>query len=114
LALVPRNVIVTVKSVLSHEQSTEFAIAGDNVDVVFKDADPALFSVGDVLCDPENPLVPVRRFVAQLITFTDVPKPLLNGQIVELYQHTMSMPATIKKLRSLLERNGEVKQLNPR
>ena len=110
----PKNLIVTVKNITSHEQSTEFASAGENVDVTFKDVEIRNFSIGDILCDPENPLIPCRKFTAQIVTFAELTKPIFNGQIVEFYQNAVSLPATIRKIKAILERNGDIKSENPR
>ncbi len=71
-------------------------------------------SMGAILCDPEFPVSVTSRIKAHIVTFT-LPKPIIKGQTLEFYYQSLSEPAVITKLISILDKvTGQVKSSNPR
>jgi len=114
LLLMPLNEICVVKGIRVHGETTEFATAGENVDIGLTGLEIQTLSVGNFLCAPENPIPLATRFRAKVITFS-LQKPILKGQISELHYLTVNEPCNVSALIAVLDRStGEVKKKNPR
>jgi len=114
VTLMPANETCTVRSVLRNQERTEFACAGDNVDVVLQSVEPTSLGVGSVLCDPAALVPLVGRLRATIVTYSlDVP--LLPGQQCVLYAHNANAPAVVQQLHATLDpKTGAVARQNPR
>lgn len=116
LLVMPSEELIAVKSVLFHHQTVNWSVAGDNVDlgIVQKGVDTASLRLGDVLCDPEHPIVATTRFRAQVIVFFP-PTPITKGYQAVLYTQSTSEPAVISRLVSVLDKtSGAVLKKHPR
>lgn len=115
LLVMPINLECTVKAIRTTDQnSVEYGMAGDNVEISLLGIEQNTLSVGDILCDPENPVKISKRFNAQIIVFS-LEQPILKGQTVEIHHQSLNEPGIIHSLISLLDKsNLEVKQKKPR
>ena len=87
------------------EAQRDFAFAGDQVGLILSGIDPNLtLSPGDVICDPDPPLVPVTTSIRAKILVFDIKQPITRGYPVLLYYHCSSVPATITKLISTTQK----------
>lgn len=93
-------------------ETVQYASAGQNVTLYLAGIDPIALNIGCVLC-PLGDLVPLATtFVAQVLVF-DTATPIIGGTPVELFHHSNNVPATISKLRAVLDK-GTVSKRNPR
>lgn len=65
-----------------------------------------------MLCPPARPVRLVTRFTANILVF-DISMPIITGTQVELFHHSVNVPAAITRLLSISER-GAVVKTNPR
>lgn len=94
------------------EDSASYAVAGQNVTLYLSNIDPINLSIGTVLCPTSIPVPLVTKFTAQILVF-DLQSPIIAGTPVELFHHSMNLPATISRLVSILEK-GQVVRERPR
>jgi len=114
LALIPLFETCSVKGIRLHNESVDYAIAGDNVDIGINGIEIQNISLGNFLCDPENPIPMTSHFKSQIVTFT-MQRPIIKGQIVEIHYQNLNQPATITALLGILDKaTGEIKKKNPR
>jgi elongation factor 1 alpha-like protein len=115
LLLMPLNQIVTVKMIKFQDNAVEYAYSGHNVDIGIIGVDISKISLGSVLCDPQNPVSICSKFQAQILTFSELPVPILRGTQAMFHIHCLSMPATISKLLHTIDkRTGSIAQKNPK
>jgi len=69
-------------------------------------------AIGSVLCPPKQPVRMVTKFTAQILVF-DISMPIITGTQVELFHHSVNVPAAISKLLAINEK-GQVVKKNPR
>lgn len=91
------------------DDSAPYAVAGQNVTLYLSNIDPINLSIGTVLCPTSIPVPLVTKFTAQILVF-DLQSPIIAGTPVELFHHSMNLPATISKLVSILEKGQVVKE----
>lgn len=91
------------------EDSASYAVAGQNVTLYLSNIDPINLSIGTVLCPTSIPVPLVTKFTAQILVF-DLQSPIIAGTPVELFHHSMNLPATISRLVSILEKGQVVKE----
>lgn len=112
LRVVPGDATAAVRTIELDEETVPYASAGQNVTLYLANIDPIALNIGSVLC-PLSDLVPLATtFVAQILVF-DISNPIISGTPVELFHHSNNVPATISKLRSVLDK-GVVSKKNPR
>lgn len=105
-------------------------MAGQNVTLYLSGIDPIHLAIGTVLCPTAAPVRLVNKFTAQILVF-DLQTPIIAGTAVsglrrltsdavpladaqvELFHHSMNVPANISKLLSISEK-GQVIKTNPR
>lgn len=81
------------------DHSLPFAFAGYQVGLMLSGVDPAFaLSPGDVICDPDPPLVPVTSKIRARVLVFAVDQPITRGYPVIFYYHCSSVPATVTKL----------------
>lgn len=112
LRAVPGDVVATVRTIEADEDTAPYAVAGQNVTLYLSGCDANQLAIGSVLCPINYPCPLVRRFTAQILVF-DITAPIITGTAVELFHHSVNVPATISKLISISEK-GQVVKTNPR
>ena len=91
------------------EDSAPYAVAGQNVTLYLSGIDPIHLGIGTVLCPTSIPVPMVTTFTAQILVF-DVSSPIITGTAVEVFHHSINLPATISKLVSISEKGVVTKQ----
>src|SRR5690606_27809724 len=114
LLCIPTGTLVTVRTIMTHSDYVEWAVAGDNIDLGITCADPSVIRVGDILCDPERPVPAVTRFKARIALFaTDIP--ITKGLHVMLHVHSIAIGAVLSRLIALIDTStGQIKRKRPR
>uniref|UniRef100_A0AAR2M5I5 HBS1-like protein n=1 Tax=Pygocentrus nattereri TaxID=42514 RepID=A0AAR2M5I5_PYGNA len=110
----PPNETCTVKGITLHDESLDWAAAGDHVSLTVTGMDIIKINVGCVFCGPKEPIKACSRFRARILLF-NIEVPITQGFPVLLHYQTVSEPATIRKLVSVLHKNsGEVLKKKPK
>uniref|UniRef100_W5NH94 HBS1-like protein n=1 Tax=Lepisosteus oculatus TaxID=7918 RepID=W5NH94_LEPOC len=111
---VPPNETCTVKGISLHDEPIDWAAAGDHVSLTVTGMDIIKIKVGCVFCDPKEPIKACTRFRARILLF-NIDVPVTQGFPVLLHYQTVSEPATIRKLVSVLHKStGEVLKKKPK
>ncbi|OWZ79975.1 elongation factor 1 alpha-like protein [Cryptococcus neoformans Bt85] len=109
LRAVPGDEVANVRTIEVDDDSSPYAVAGQNVTLYLSNIDPINLSIGTVLCPTSIPVPLVTKFTAQILVF-DLQSPIIAGTPVELFHHSMNLPATISRLVSILEKGQVVKE----
>ncbi|KAF5896722.1 HBS1-like protein isoform X1, partial [Clarias magur] len=110
----PPNETCTVKGITLHDEALDWAAAGDHVSLTVTGMDIIKINVGCVFCDPKEPIRACTRFRARILLF-NIEFPVTQGFPVLLHYQTVSEPATIRKLVSVLHKtSGEVLKKKPK
>ncbi|XP_061563298.1 HBS1-like protein isoform X1 [Cololabis saira] len=110
----PPNETCTVKGITLHDEALDWAAAGDHVSLTVTGMDIIKINVGCVFCDPKEPIRACTRFRARILLF-NIEVPVTQGFPVLLHYQTVSEPATIRKLVSVLHKSsGEVLKKKPK
>ncbi|KAM9444603.1 HBS1-like protein isoform 1-T1 [Clarias gariepinus] len=110
----PPNETCTVKGISLHDEALDWAAAGDHVSLTVTGMDIIKINVGCVFCDPKEPIRACTRFRARILLF-NIEFPVTQGIPVLLHYQTVSEPATIRKLVSVLHKtSGEVLKKKPK
>ncbi|XP_069831084.1 HBS1-like protein isoform X1 [Dendropsophus ebraccatus] len=114
LLALPPNESCTVKGITLHDEAVDWAAAGDHVSLTLTGVDIIKINVGFVFCSPSEPTRACTRFRARVLIFNfDVP--ITQGFPVIIHYQTVSEPATIRKLISVLHKStGEVMKKKPK
>ncbi|WVQ98946.1 hypothetical protein IAU59_006078 [Kwoniella sp. CBS 9459] len=112
LRAVPGDEVATVRTIEVDDDSAPYAVAGQNVTLYLSGIDAIFLSIGTVLCPTSLPVPLVNKFTTQILVF-DLSSPIITGTAVELFHHSMNLPATISRLVSISEK-GQVVKKNPR
>ncbi|XP_002731628.1 HBS1-like protein [Saccoglossus kowalevskii] len=103
-----------VKTVFIHDEDTKWACAGDQAVLTVTGIDQMKVNVGSVLCSPVEHIRSTNRVQARVIIF-NIEVPITRGYPVVFHYQTLSEPATVKKLVSLLHKStGEIIKKKPR
>ncbi|XP_061609187.1 HBS1-like protein isoform X3 [Phyllopteryx taeniolatus] len=114
LLAMPPNETCLVKGITLHDAPLDWAAAGDHVSLTVTGMDIIKINVGCVFCNPKEPIRVCTRFRARLLLF-NFEVPITKGFPVLLHYGTVSEPATITKLLSLLHKStGEVLKKKPK
>ncbi|XP_032825109.2 HBS1-like protein isoform X2 [Petromyzon marinus] len=114
LVVMPANEMCTVKGITLHDEPMDWAAAGDHVTLNVTGMDMIKVGVGSVVCDPKEPIRASTRVRARILIF-NIDLPITRGFPVLLHYQTVSEPAVIKKLISVLHKStGEVVKTKPR
>ncbi|XP_066274741.1 HBS1-like protein isoform X3 [Branchiostoma lanceolatum] len=112
--VMPSGETATVKGIAMHDFPMNWACAGDHATLTITGTDIMKVSVGSVLCDLANPIQAASRIKARVIIF-NIDVPITKGFPVVFHYQTLSEPANIRKLISLLHKStGEVTRNKPR
>uniref|UniRef100_A0A3B4WNH2 HBS1-like translational GTPase n=1 Tax=Seriola lalandi dorsalis TaxID=1841481 RepID=A0A3B4WNH2_SERLL len=110
----PPNETCTVKGITLHDEALDWAAAGDHVSLTVTGMDIIKINVGCVFCDPKEPIRVCTRFRARILLF-NIEVPITQGFPILLHYQTVSEPATIRKLVSVLHKSsGEVLKKKPK
>ncbi|KYO19043.1 HBS1-like protein isoform X1 [Alligator mississippiensis] len=114
LLAMPPNETCTAKGITLHDEPVDWAAAGDHVSLTLTGMDIIKINVGCVFCDPKEPIRVCTRFRARVLIF-NIEVPITKGFPVLLHYQTISEPATIRRLLSVLHKNtGEVTKKKPK
>ncbi|XP_012965632.1 HBS1-like protein isoform X1 [Mesocricetus auratus] len=114
LLAMPPNETCTVKGITLHDEPVDWAAAGDHVILTLVGMDIIKINVGCIFCDPKEPIKACTRFRARILIF-NIEVPITKGFPVLLHYQTVSEPATIKRLISVLNKStGEVTKKKPK
>lgn len=114
ILVLPRNETAVVKGLQVDEVSVTNAFAGDNISLMLSGIDQQNVGIGDIICNPQNPVPVTTRFQAHIVVFT-VKMPIIKGLPVVIHQQSLVQPAIITKLISQLNRTtGETIKKKPR
>ncbi|BEI97237.1 hypothetical protein CcaverHIS631_0208260 [Cutaneotrichosporon cavernicola] len=111
--VVPGDVVASIRTIEVDDDSAPFAVAGQNVTLYLAGVDANQLSIGAVLCPVSYPIRMVSRFQSQILVF-DVTTPIIMGTAVELFHHSVNVPANITRLIATTDRTGNVIKNNPR
>ncbi|XP_074718678.1 HBS1-like protein isoform X9 [Strix uralensis] len=114
LLAMPPNETCTAKGITLHDEPVDWAAAGDHVSLTLTGMDIIKINVGCVFCDPKEPIKVCTRFRARVLVF-NIEVPITKGFPVLLHYQTVSEPATIRRLLSVLHKStGEVTKKKPK
>ncbi|XP_035176456.1 HBS1-like protein isoform X3 [Oxyura jamaicensis] len=114
LLAMPPNETCTAKGITLHDEPVDWAAAGDHVSLTLTGMDIIKINVGCVFCDPKEPIKVCTRFRARILIF-NIEVPITKGFPVLLHYQTVSEPATIRRLLSVLHKStGEVTKKKPK
>uniref|UniRef100_A0A8D0FFE8 HBS1 like translational GTPase n=1 Tax=Strix occidentalis caurina TaxID=311401 RepID=A0A8D0FFE8_STROC len=114
LLAMPPNETCTAKGITLHDEPVDWAAAGDHVSLTLTGMDIIKINVGCVFCDPKEPVKVCTRFRARVLIF-NIEVPITKGFPVLLHYQTVSEPATIRRLLSVLHKStGEVTKKKPK
>ncbi|XP_071964464.1 HBS1-like protein isoform X3 [Antedon mediterranea] len=114
VVVMPAGDTGVVKSVFIHEEDVKWACAGDHTTLTITGIDQMNVTVGNILCSADQPITSCVRFRARVITF-NLDIPITKGFQVLMHYQTLSEPATVRKLISILHKStGEVLKQRPR
>uniref|UniRef100_A0A670I3G4 HBS1-like protein n=1 Tax=Podarcis muralis TaxID=64176 RepID=A0A670I3G4_PODMU len=108
LLAMPPNETCTVKGIALHDEPVDWAAAGDHVILTLTGMDIIKINVACIFCCPKEPIKACTRFRARILIF-NIEVPITKGFPVLLHFQTVSEPATIRRLLSVLHKStGEV------
>ncbi|XP_048346163.1 HBS1-like protein isoform X1 [Sphaerodactylus townsendi] len=114
LLAMPPNETCTVKGIALHDEPVDWAAAGDHVSLTLTGMDIIKINVGYVFCCPKESVKVCTRFRARVLIF-NIEIPITKGFPVLLHYQTVSEPATITRLLSVLHKStGEVTKKKPK
>jgi elongation factor 1 alpha-like protein len=111
--VVPGDVVASIRTIEVDDDSAPFAVAGQNVTLYLAGVDANQLCIGAVLCPVSYPIRLVSRFQCQILVF-DVTTPIIIGTAVELFHHSVNVPANITRLIATTDKAGNVVKNNPR
>lgn len=114
LLAMPPNETCTAKGIMLHDEPVDWAAAGDHVSLTLVGMDIIKINVGCIFCGPKEPIKACTRFRARILIF-NIEIPITKGFPVLLHYQTVSEPATIRRLISILHKStGEVTKKRPK
>ncbi|CAK9784499.1 unnamed protein product [Cutaneotrichosporon oleaginosum] len=111
--VVPGDVVASIRTIEVDDDSAPFAVAGQNVTLYLAGVDANQLSIGAVLCPVSYPIRLVSKFLCQILVF-DVTTPIIVGTAVELFHHSVNVPANITRLIATTDKTGNIVKNNPR
>ncbi|KAG6802191.1 HBS1-like protein isoform X1 [Apis mellifera caucasica] len=96
------------------EISITNAFAGDQVSLTLSGIDQQNVGIGDIICNPQNPVPVTLCFQAHIVVFT-VKVPIVKGLPIVIHQQSLVQPGVITKLIAQLHRTtSEMIKKKPR
>ncbi|KAL6423268.1 hypothetical protein ACFW04_010139 [Cataglyphis niger] len=112
--ILPQNEIAVVKGLQLDEISMTNAFAGDHVALTLAGIDQQNVGIGDIICNPQNPVPVTTCFQAHVVIFA-IARPITKGLPVVMHQQSLVQPAFITKLIAQLHRGtGDMIKKKPR
>ncbi|XP_012543582.1 HBS1-like protein isoform X2 [Monomorium pharaonis] len=112
--ILPQNEIAVIKGLQSDEVPTANAFAGDHVALTLAGIEQQNVGIGDIICNPQNPISVTTCFQAHVVIFA-IAKPITKGLPVVMHQQSLVQPAIITKLIAQLHRStSDVIKKKPR
>lgn len=114
ILILPRNETAVIKSLQIDEISITNAFAGDQVSLTLSGIDQQNVGIGDIICNPQNPVPVTLCFQAHIVVFT-VKVPIVKGLPIVIHQQSLVQPGVITKLIAQLHRTtSEMVKKKPR
>ncbi|KAK6537314.1 Hsp70 suppressor, GTPase facilitates ribosomal subunit dissociation [Orbilia ellipsospora] len=107
---VPGEEKAVIKGIEVDNQTVEWAVAGNNVQLHLAGIDMEHLKIGDVICQADNPLVPLKEFEAKILAFES-----LTPMMVDIHRGRLNASGRITKLVATLDKgNGSITKKKPR
>lgn len=114
ILILPQNEVAVVKGLQLDEISMVNAFAGDHVALTLAGIDQQNVGIGDIICNPQNPVPVTTCFQAHIVVFA-IARPITKGLPVVMHQQSLVQPAFITKLIAQLHRGtGDMIKKKPR
>lgn len=99
-----------VKSMLLDEEPVDWAVAGQNVVLHLSNIDPIHVRVGDIICDPAQPILCLDTFTLKALAFD-----FLMPMPVDVHRGRIHAAGTIESISALLDKTtGTVTKKKPK
>lgn len=97
-------------------EGSDFAMAGDTVDIALTGIDAARVTPGCILSHTHLALRPPirKRMQAKILVMEQLQVPIIRGAQVLLHMHSIDVPAVLSKLIAITKRDGSIKKERPR
>ncbi|KAK6507867.1 Hsp70 suppressor, GTPase facilitates ribosomal subunit dissociation [Arthrobotrys musiformis] len=107
---VPGDEKATVKGIEVDNQAADWAVAGNNVQLHLANIEMEYLKIGDVICQADSPLVPLKEFEAKILAFES-----LTPMMIDIHRGRLNASGRITKLVATLDKgNGSVTKKKPR
>ncbi|CAI6332470.1 unnamed protein product [Periconia digitata] len=106
----PSNEKATIKAIEINDEPVDWAVAGQIPTLHLQDIDPVHLRLGDIACDPRNPVRLVKSFTCKILAFEHV-----LPSSVDVFRGRLQAEGRIIRLSSTLNKTtGEVIKKKPR
>eukprot|EP00002_Diphylleia_rotans_P026076 TRINITY_DN5183_c0_g1_i3.p1 TRINITY_DN5183_c0_g1~~TRINITY_DN5183_c0_g1_i3.p1 ORF type:complete len:667 (+),score=157.32 TRINITY_DN5183_c0_g1_i3:91-2091(+) len=105
--------VMGVKAISAQDASVQLSRAGEVVDVIVTGIDANNLSVGDVLCDPERPLIPSMKILCRVLVVNPA-YPLTKGTTLLCISKTQSSEVVVERINSSKELSKSAKSATMR
>jgi len=106
----PAGETATIKGIEIDNESRDWAVAGQIVDLHLTEIDPVHLKAGDVVCDPKKPVKNIKAFTTKILAFEHV-----FPMQVDVHRGRLHVPAKISTLVGTLDKvSGDVIKKRPR
>ncbi|KAF3226338.1 Hsp70 suppressor, GTPase facilitates ribosomal subunit dissociation [Orbilia oligospora] len=110
IVAIPGDEKAIVKGIEVDNQTAEWAVAGNNVQLHLANIEMEYLKIGDVICQADNPLVPLKEFEAKILAFEG-----LTPMMIDIHRGRLNASGRITKLVATLDKgNGSVMKKKPR
>ncbi|XP_018325494.1 HBS1-like protein [Agrilus planipennis] len=110
----PSREVASVKGLLTDDSPKQVVYAGDQAQVTLSGIEMQNVSVGNIICDPQNPVHVTTKFQARVVIF-NIAVPITKGYSVVLHHQSLVEPVIVSKLIAQLNKStGEVIKKHPR
>ncbi|XP_043668152.1 HBS1-like protein isoform X1 [Vespula pensylvanica] len=114
ILVLPQNEVAVVKGLQADDASIVNAFAGDHISLTLSGIDQQNVGVGDIICNPQNPVPITTCFQAHVVIFS-IAVPITKGFPVIMHQQSLVQPGIITKLIAQLHKStGDVIKKKPR
>lgn len=110
ICVMPSGEKASIKSLEVDQESSEWAVAGQNVTLNLTDIDPIHLKTGDIVCKPDSPIQNITKFTAKILAFEH-----LTPMHIEVLKGRLHVPGRISELMATLDKgSGKVLKKRPR